>query len=134
LEFRVHIIELLLVNLCTLVSLKFESWSQDVVLDRESIGGHINILWHLNVVEFLFLSELLHRVLNHCLVICALALDDILHGGASLLSPLFEWLWVYNDNSDGTTFERVSIDHALGDVRRLDEDILKLLWSDILSL
>ena len=47
---------------------------------------------------------------------------------------LFDGLLVWIDDSDATVLEGVSVHEALFDEGREDEDVLELLWCDILTL
>lgn len=130
----VHGVDLGLVDLLANVALEFESGRDDVVLHTEGLRGNINILRLLETVQLLFLAEFVDFCKNLCLVGFVLLSDNFSWLLAVCSSPLLELVRLRHDDGDATVLERVAVDHALSDVRRLNEDVFDFLGSHVLAL
>ena len=123
-----------LVNLLTDISLELESWRQNVVLHAEWIDGHVDVLRLLQAVEITLGSKRVHLVKDGLLEVSILVRNDLLIILAVGLRPPTESLRVDNDDGHAAVLKRVTVQHDLGDILGLDQDILDLLRGDILAL
>ena len=71
-QISVHLVNLLLVDLASNVSLEFEGGREDVVLNREGVSGHEHLLGFLEGIEFVGRGEGQNLVVDGLLQLGAL--------------------------------------------------------------
>jgi len=131
----VHGVDLSLVSLLGLRALELEGGSEEVVLNAERGGDKRDGSEGLKTADLVHLSNLVHVVQDH--LVDGGVLDELgVVGGVLvllILSPGSKHLKVWNDDSHEARLERVTVDPVLRDPLGLHEDVLELLWGDVLT-
>ena len=100
---RIHLVNLLLVDLLCDVPLHFKGGREDVVFNREGLLCQVDLLRYFQVVKFLFYSHLGERI-NDKLGVLFLVLVDFVNLFSICFSPSLKCLIIRDDNSDSAVF------------------------------
>ena len=111
-QFYVHLIDLGLIHLLGHIALHLESWRQHVILHSEGLLGQENLLRFLQAIELLSLRNFIDRLQDLSCVGILVRID--LFGFKTLsFGPRFKGLLIWDNDTDCTIFEGVSVDHDL---------------------
>lgn len=133
-QLSVHGVNLSLVSLLALVSFQFESRGEDVVLNREGIGGEEKLVWFLDTRELVVFGDRVQAVLDYSSEGLVVAESAHVLSFAVCSCPLLGVDFINYDNCDTTVLERVTVDHNLRDIVGQNILVLKLFGSNVLTL
>jgi len=133
-QLDVHGVNLSLIGFLALVTFQFESGCENVVLNREGIGGKEKLVWFLDTRELVSLGDHVQAVLHCSSEVFVVAESAHICSFAVRSCPLLSVNFIDNDNSDTTVLERVAINHNLRNIVGQDIFVLELLGSNVLTL